>query len=151
MNEDFELTSSDEENDVLRIVPLANAGVGVDVDEPGQIAGIEPSKSRHWSIDDGVAKVGLAHEEDAGLTLGLLDYDALHAAQDGMLPLPVYAKNVATESGSVIPLSELTGGSWQAATVASCSLPDGTRLALKVYTSRNGDTLHFELSTGTYY
>ena len=159
MNEDFELTSSNEENDVLRIVPLANAGVGVDVDEPGQIAGIEPSKSRHWSIDDGVAKVGLAHEETAGLALGLLDYDALHEAQDGMLPLPVYAKNVATESGKVIPLSELTvdnipgapDGSWQAATVASCKLQDGTKLSLKVYTSRNGDTLHFELTTGEYF
>ena len=84
-------------------------------------------------------------------SLLVIDYDMLLTAEDGILPLPVYAKNVATESGSMIPLSSLTGGSWQAATVASCCLPDGTKLSLKVYTSRNGDTLHFELSTDAYY
>lgn len=150
MNEDFELTSSNEENDVLRIVPLANAGVGVDVDEPGQIAGIEPSKSRHWSIDDGVAKVGLAHEGAPGLVDGVWDLWGRHDAANGELPLPPVPRAVRTTSGDVVKLEDLGGGAWQAAEVAKCTLPSGDTLSLRVHVDQNY-ILNFELTLGSYY
>lgn len=77
------------------------------------------------------------------------------AGKDGLIPLPVYAKAVRDVNGKVWLLSELTDstddGEWQAATVARCTLPDGTPLALRVHTQGLGNVLCFELSTNAYY
>lgn len=77
------------------------------------------------------------------------------AGKDGLIPIPVYAKAVRDVNGKVWPFSELTDsteeGEWQAATVARCTLPDGTPLALRVHTQGLGNVLCFELVTNEYY
>ena len=127
---------------------LANTAGSVFGEGPGMMAGLEASKDETWGSVEGGGKVGRSHAGAAGLAVGLVDWDEVVHGNKGSFPLPVYAKRVATAGGSTVALSELTGGEWQAATVASCTLPDGTRLALKLHTSRNGDTLHFQLVTG---
>lgn len=151
MEEDYILTTDAEEDDVRSFPDLANTAGSVFGEGPGMMAGLEASKDETWSITEGLGKVGRSHAGAAGLVTELADYDEVVLAKKGAFPLPVYAKRVATTDGNVVALSELTGGEWQAATVASCTLPDGTRLALKLHTSRNGDTLHFQLVTGAGY
>lgn len=77
------------------------------------------------------------------------------AGKDGLIPIPVYAKAVRDVDGKVWLLSELSDGTaegeWQAATVARCTLPDGTPLALRVHTQGLGNVLCFELVTNSYY
>ena len=105
------------------------------------------------SEDEVLPFAPLASEGNAGLVAGLQDYDGAELAQDGMLPLPVYAKCVQDVDKNIIPLKDLSEegelGNWQAATVAKCTLPDGTPLRLKLHTKRNGDTLVFELTTSS--
>lgn len=151
MDEDYILSSDAEEDDVRSFPELANTAGGVFEEGPGMMAGLEASKDETWGIVEGVGKVGRSHAGAAGLAVGLVDWDEVVHGNKGAFPLPVYAKRVATAGGSTVALSELTGGEWQAATVASCTLPDGTQLALKLHTSRNGDTLHFQLVTGAGY
>jgi hypothetical protein len=97
----------------------------------------------------------VADAGNAGLVTGVQDYDGAELAQEGMLPLPVYAKCVQDVDGNIVQLRDLCEdgnlGGWQAATVAKCTLPDGTLLRLKLHTRRNGDTLVFELTTSEYY
>ena len=107
------------------------------------------------SEDEVLPFAPLASEGNAGLIAGLQDYDGAELAQDGMLPMPVYAKCVQDVDKNIIPLKDLSEegelGNWQAATVAKCTLPDGTPLFLKLHTRRNGDTLVFELTTNNEY
>jgi len=101
--------------------------------------------------DEAMPFAPLANHDRAGLVTGLRDYDGSELPDNGELPLPVYAKCVQDVNGNIVPLSELCEdgnlGGWQAATVASCALPDGTPLFLRLHTKRNGDTLVFELTT----
>ena len=101
--------------------------------------------------DEAMPFAPLANHDRAGLVTGLRDYDGTELPDNGELPLPVYAKNVKDIYNNVWPLSELTGGAWQAATVAKITLPDGTTLSLRLHTERNGDTLVFEFSNNEYY
>lgn len=110
------------------------------------------------STDDGdeaMPFAPLANYDRAGLVTGLRDYDGTELPDNGELPLPVYAKCVQDVDGNIIQLRDLCEygnlGGWQAATVAKCTLPDGTTLRLKLHTKRNGDTLVFELTTSEYY
>ena len=93
----------------------------------------------------------LANPATAGLVTGVRDFDGTELPDNGELPLPVYAKQVKDIYNNVWPLSELTGGPWQAANVAKILLPDGTPLFLRLHTERNGDTLIFEFSNNEYY
>lgn len=80
------------------------------------------------------------------------DYEGDYVAgKDGLIPIPVYAKAVRDVSGKKWLLSELTTGAGLAATVASCTLPDGTTLALQVYTEGLGNVLCFSLVCGENY
>lgn len=107
------------------------------------------------SEDDVLPIAPLASPDGAGLVAGLQDYDGTELPQDGLLPLPVYAKCVQDVDGNIIQLRDLSQddeqGGWQAATVAKCTMPDGTPLFLKLHTRRNGDTLVFELTTNNEY
>ena len=98
-------------------------------------------------------RAGKINAGDAQLPApSLIDWDGqYHAGTDGAAVLPVMAKAVRDVAGNEWPLADLSAGAWQAATVASCTLPDGTPLALRVHTTRGGTCLCFELSAGGYY
>jgi hypothetical protein len=101
--------------------------------------------------DEAMPFAPLANPDQPGIVAGVADFDGTMQPNNGNLPLPVYAKNVKDIYNNVWPLSELTGGAWQAATVAKITLPDGTTLSLRLHTERNGDTLVFEFSNNEYY
>lgn len=101
--------------------------------------------------DEAMPFAPLANPGQAGIVTGLSDFDGTIQPDNGNLPLPVYSKNVKDIYNNVWPLSELTGGPWQAANVAKIILPDGTPLFLRLHTERNGDTLIFEFSNNEYY
>ena len=144
IEEEFILSGDDEENDVMRVVPLASAL------EPGTVAGVQPSGSTEWRVDDGVVKVGNAHEGKPGAVDGIWDTWGRHAANNGELPLPPVPRAVRTTSGNVVKLEELDGGAWQAAEVARCTLPSGETLSLRVHVENNY-VLNFELTLGAAY
>lgn len=80
------------------------------------------------------------------------DYEGDYVAgKDGLIPIPVYAKAVRDVNGKKWLLSELNTGAGLAATVASCTLPDGTTLALQLYTEGLGNVLCFSLVCGGNY
>lgn len=81
------------------------------------------------------------------------DYDGEYTMVDGggVIPLPVMVKAVVDVGGQVWPLADLTTGAGLAATVAQCTLPDGTQLRLKVHTVRGGTALNFALECGAGY
>lgn len=101
--------------------------------------------------DEALPFAPLANPDQPGIVTGLSDFDGMAQPNNGELPLPVYAKQVKDIYNNVWPLSELTGGPWQAATVAKIIQPDGTPLFLRLHTERNGDTLIFEFSNNEYY
>lgn len=70
---------------------------------------------------------------------------------DGVRDFPVTVRGIKDVQGRVWGLEELSKGSWQAATVAAATLPDGTPLALRVYTEDGGMVLRFELAVGGAY
>ena len=145
-----EMMLTDEQGDSGHpyIPPLANTPT------PGLIYTIQPSANSNWSLNGGCAQIGIASPTTPGLFAGLMDYDNGYypeAATNYIIPLPVYAKRVQDIHGNQYALSELVGEAWQAATLATCTLPDGTTLYLRLRTDRNGDTLIFELSTNQYY
>lgn len=145
-----EMMLTDEQGDSGHpyIPPLANTPT------PGLIYTIQPSANSNWSLNGGCAQIGVASPTIPGLFAGLQDYDGSYFP-DGLkryvVDLPAYAKRVQDIHGNQYALSELVGGVWQAATIATCTLPDGTNLYLRLRTDRNGDTLIFELSTNQYY
>lgn len=67
---------------------------------------------------------------------------------DGVRDYPVTVRGIKDVQDKVWGLQELSKGSWQAATVARANLPDGTPLALRVYTEDGGMVLRFELAVG---
>ncbi len=145
-----ELTATDAEGDggLPYVPPLASANT------PGLIHTIRPSGSTTWSMTNGVAEIGWATGNSPGLFGGITDLDADFYPDSlnlGRAQLPVYAKKVQDIHGNVWPLSDLVGDPWQAATVASCILPDGTPLYLRLRTDCHGHTLIFELATDQYY
>lgn len=81
------------------------------------------------------------------------DWDEVSAMVDdsGQIPLPVYAKAVKDVEGKTWRLPELATGSGFAATLAKCTLPDGTELRLTLYTERGGNKLCFGLECGGSY
>lgn len=145
-----EWTATDDEGDggLPFVPPLASDNT------PGLIHTIRPSGSRTWGMTDGAAEIGLATGNTPGLFGGIFDFDGAEFPStkiNGQTPIPVYAKRVKDIHGNVWPLSDLVGDPWQAATVASCILPDGTPLCLRLRTDCHGHTLIFELATDQYY
>lgn len=145
-----EMTATDAEGDggLPYMPPLASEAA------PGLISSVLPSFKYSWGVSNGVAEIGFASSDLPGLFGGISD---LHATvypsmtNNGLTTLPVYAKNVQDIYGFTWPLSDLDDDPWQAATVASCVLPDGTPLYLRLRTACHGHTLIFELSTSEYY
>lgn len=84
--------------------------------------------------------------------MGMMAYSA---GEDGVIPMPAMVLQVADVNKKAIDLANLALGEpeseWQAATLARCTLPDGTPLVLKGYTTNEGACLHFVLQCGDDY
>ena len=96
-------------------------------------------------------KIGRGH---AVLPLpAVADYDGVYpmTGAHGQIPIPAYAKAVRDVDGNTWLLSDLVTGGGFAATVAKCTLPDGTELRLTLYTERGGNKLCFGLECGGTY
>ncbi len=71
--------------------------------------------------------------------------------ENDMHDFPVNIRAVKDVDDNAWPLEDLSRGEWQAATVAKCTLPDGTPLVLKLHTEQGGMVLCFKLIAGTDY
>lgn len=122
------------------------------------ITGCTTNDKESFRVDRGNIIIPHAALGKPGLFTGLQDPDGAFypgllisgTFQDNVI-LPIYAKKIKDINGNVYFLSDLKYGSWQAATVAKCTLPDGTTLALKVHTEGEGEIMCFELTTNDYY
>lgn len=148
MNEEYTLDSNGEQ-DALCFPGLANSST--------QTAGMLYSVvvgTKSTAIENGVLTLGTASSSAPGLFAGLKDSDGYYypTINEAATVLPVCAKKVKDIYEDVWTLAELKNkGSWQAATVAKCVLPDGTPLFLKLHTQGDGEILLFELTTSEYY
>lgn len=71
--------------------------------------------------------------------------------ENDMHDFPVNIRAVKDVNEDAWKLEDLSLGAWQAATVARCTLPDGTPLELKLHTEQGGMVLCFKLIAGTDY
>lgn len=145
------LNSGGVADDALRVVPEAN--FGTDDDNEGLVVSVGASLSEVWSIVNGAVLVGRASGGSFGVVDAIWDDWEGHKAKNGGLPLPAVPRAVRTVSGDVVKLEDLADpvdGSWQAATVAQCTLASGEVISLRVH-MRGKYTMCFELVNGTGY
>lgn len=71
--------------------------------------------------------------------------------ENDLLDFPVNVRAVRDINNDEWKLEDLSLGEWQAATVAKCTLSDGTPLVLKLHTEQGGMVLCFKLIAGTDY
>ncbi len=144
-----------------KVVPLASynltseeasAGVYEVEDEPHEddfdVPGLIRSIAYAIDIARGKIKNGAAMLPAPGV----YDYDELSVANlAGRIKLPVMAKGVKDVAGRIWKLAELLTGPEFAATLARCTLPDGTVLELNLHTENGGTIMCFGLTTNGYY
>lgn len=127
--------------EVLADVSAEESVTEANLDVPGLLRGIEYGQKA--KINKGRATLPFPAARDWD--------DTYTAGADGVVPLPVMAKGVRDADGRVWKLAELITGPEFAATLARCTLPDGTVLELKLHTENGGTVMCFGLTSNGYY